>query len=52
MSHLVGILSTRFEDPTLEREYAKTRFTNAYPLVVAYCVGISLLTACHAIASR
>ena len=45
---IVGSLQTTFADSAIEREYACSRFTAAYNLVIAYCIGISVLTMVHA----
>ena len=45
---IVGSLQTTFADSAIEREYACSRFAAAYNLVIAYCIGISVLTMVHA----
>ena len=49
---IVGSLQTTFADSAIEREYACSRFTAAYNLVIAYCIGISVLTWLPESASR
>ena len=45
---IVGSFQTTFADSAIEREYACSRFAAAYNLVIAYCIGISVLTMVHA----
>ena len=47
---IVGSFQPTFADPAVEREYACSRFASSYNLVIAYCIGISVLTLVHAFA--
>ena len=40
----------RFADTVFEQQYIAERFTRVYPLVTAYCVGMSVSCVLHTIA--